>query len=297
MAHDVSEANNGTCPDLRLTSREMARFVRDGFLRFDDLVPRDLCAAAMAEIESGSHMRDRGQAGAPFRDVWAEPDSALGTGVPAAAGGGDHPQPGWARPALRPSRRAPDARAHPEGRQSAPGCGVRTCGATISTSRSRSSRNIRRRVGRHAVPAGQPVPAGVRVHHAPLPGCARQVQAICDAGTMFFWHTNVWHAAAQQPHRPRPLHVQAAPHPHRAPAAAVEHRRSGTPGNAVRHRQDPQRHHPWHGQRHRIEVMNRIRLWRYLTGDPDFDVAFWWDPHREHPGDHLPHPARLKGSP
>ena len=38
--------HNGSSPDLRLTSREMARFVRDGLLRFDHLVPRDLCAEA-----------------------------------------------------------------------------------------------------------------------------------------------------------------------------------------------------------------------------------------------------------
>ena len=31
---------------------------------------------------------------------------------------------------------------------------------------------------------------------------------------------------------------------------------------------------PWHGQRHRIEVMNRIRLWRYLAGDPDFALRW-----------------------
>ena len=71
-------SGNGTSPDLRLTSRDMARFVRDGFLRFDGLVPRDLCAAAMDEIESGRHLRDRGQGGAPFRDIWAASDSALG---------------------------------------------------------------------------------------------------------------------------------------------------------------------------------------------------------------------------
>ena len=33
---------------------------------------------------------------------------------------------------------------------------------------------------------------------------------------------------------------------------------------------------PWHGQRHRIELMNRIKFWRFLTGDPAFDMALWW---------------------
>lgn len=33
---------------------------------------------------------------------------------------------------------------------------------------------------------------------------------------------------------------------------------------------------PWHGERHRIELMNRIKFWHFLTGNEDFDMASWW---------------------
>ena len=276
MAHDVNEANNGTSPDLRLTSREMARFVRDGFLRFDDLVARDLCAAAMAEIESGSHMRDRGQAGAPFREVWAEPDSALGRvfRLPRVA-------------AIIHSLVGPDPRYDHHA-------------AHLTPAHTRKGANLHQDaeydVRRHHFdlqisffPEHTPAESGGTLF---LPGSQfrrvyesttrryqdvlGQVQAICDAGTMFFWHTNVWHAARSN-HSDRDRYMfKLRLNP------TVRQQRLWNTADL----EDPDTRSdigkilsgtiPWHGQRHRIEVMNRIRLWRYLTGDPDFDVAFWW---------------------
>ena len=32
---------------------------------------------------------------------------------------------------------------------------------------------------------------------------------------------------------------------------------------------------PWHGNEARLEVVNRIKLWRHLTGDARFDVDYW----------------------
>jgi len=37
----------------RLTTRQMADFVADGYLRFDGIVPRPLCQAAQAELDAG----------------------------------------------------------------------------------------------------------------------------------------------------------------------------------------------------------------------------------------------------
>ena len=36
--------------DNRLASKEMARFVASGYLRFDEMVPKDLCAACLEEM-------------------------------------------------------------------------------------------------------------------------------------------------------------------------------------------------------------------------------------------------------
>ena len=35
------------------------------------------------------------------------------------------------------------------------------------------------------------------------------------------------------------------------------------------------RDHGWYGHDVRLEIANRIRVWRALTGDPRFDVDFW----------------------
>ena len=32
---------------------------------------------------------------------------------------------------------------------------------------------------------------------------------------------------------------------------------------------------PWHGNEGRLEIVNRLRLWRQLTGDDAFDADYW----------------------
>jgi hypothetical protein len=33
---------------------------------------------------------------------------------------------------------------------------------------------------------------------------------------------------------------------------------------------------PWHeNDTGRLELLNRVKLWRYLTGDPDYDADYW----------------------
>ena len=33
--------------------------------------------------------------------------------------------------------------------------------------------------------------------------------------------------------------------------------------------------HRWYGNEVRLEVVNRIKLWRFLTGDETYDVSYW----------------------
>ena len=35
------------------------------------------------------------------------------------------------------------------------------------------------------------------------------------------------------------------------------------------------KNHEWYGNEVRIEVVNRIRQWRFLIGDESFDVGYW----------------------
>ena len=55
-----------------LDSKQMAHFVADGYLRFDELVPTEaLNEAVHAEMED--HGIGRGTAGDPLSEVWPEP--------------------------------------------------------------------------------------------------------------------------------------------------------------------------------------------------------------------------------
>lgn len=262
-------------PDLRLTSREMARFVRDGFLRFDDLVPRDLCAAALAEIAGGNH-HARTQAGAPFRELWTAPDSALGQvfRLPRVT-------------AIITSLVGPDPRYDHHAAHLTP---ARTrMGANLHQDAEYDVRRLHFDLQISFFPADTPAAAGGTLF---LPGSQfrrvyesttrryqdvlGQVQAVCGAGAMFFWHTNVWHAARSN-HTDRDRYMFKL---RLNPTVRQQRLWNTSDLEDTRTRSEVAQilseSIPWHGQRHRIEVMNRIRLWRYLTGDPDFDVAFWW---------------------
>ena len=59
-----------------LNTEQMANFVADGYLRFDELIPRALNEAAHAEMEEGIIVRGRG--GTVLNEVWDD-DSAVGT--------------------------------------------------------------------------------------------------------------------------------------------------------------------------------------------------------------------------
>ena len=58
-----------------LNTEQMANFVTDGYLRFDELIPRELNEAAHAEMEEGIIVRGRG--GTVLDEVWDD-DSAVG---------------------------------------------------------------------------------------------------------------------------------------------------------------------------------------------------------------------------
>ena len=63
-----------------LKSVEVAQFVNQGFLRFDQLVDQESCDSILAEVKSGLHWQNASY-GMAFRDVWPEA-SALRRGRP-----------------------------------------------------------------------------------------------------------------------------------------------------------------------------------------------------------------------
>jgi ectoine hydroxylase-related dioxygenase (phytanoyl-CoA dioxygenase family) len=99
-----------------------------------------------------------------------------------------------------------------------------------------------------------------------------QVATVCRAGTLLVCHHGIWHCG-QPNHTAEPrtmLKVRlgpAAPQLRRWDLADLAH------PDVVRHLRIE---HPWMGSAEaRLEIVNRIKLWRYLTGDDRFDVDHW----------------------
>ena len=115
-----------------------------------------------------------------------------------------------------------------------------------------------------------------------------QRRIVCPAGTVVFFHHGLWHGAGPNrsdatrhalkirlcPTEPQRLLWDTSDLPDEAGRSPVFWRDPDAPRNAVeRILTTPE---PWFEQdTGRLEYMNRIRLWRYLVGDENFDVGYW----------------------
>jgi len=256
--------------DLKLTSLEMAQFVRDGFLRFDNLVPRELCDAAHKEMIDGVHSGYK-KVAAPFSEVW--PTEAVGQAfrlpkVEAIIHSLIGPNPRYDHHAahLTPANTRKGANLHQDAEYD-----IRELHFDIQIS---------------FFPADTPLESGGtlfvpgshfrRVHEADIKryqNIVGQVQAVCEAGTMFFWHANTWHSARSNTTNQDRYMFKLRLNP------TVRQQRLWNTDD-IESPEIPKilsQSIPWHGQRNRIEIMNRIKLWRFLSGDNDFDTgSLWW---------------------
>jgi hypothetical protein len=253
-----------------LSSRQMASFVADGYLRFDGLVPRALCEAALAAIAGAPAQPFGARAGQPLEAVFPA-SSAIGQvlRLPPLAGivtslvgpdpihdhhyahviraGERWSQPWHADAIFDPRRAAFDVQLlfffHDTPRE---------MGGTMILPGSHLRRVNEADVARYQNFVGQ-------------------LATVCPAGTVLVCHHGLWHCG--QPNataRPRTmLKIRLNPR--------VPQRRLWD----TRDLDDPEvarilgRDHRWYGHEIRLEVVNRIRLWRHMTGDPTFDLDYW----------------------
>jgi hypothetical protein len=262
-----------------LTSKQVAGFVADGYLRFDGLVPPAVSAAVLQALSAGGPPSSfgappaspaRGWPGQPlasrFRD-WPALASLLE--LPAVAGiiqslvgpGAiyDHhythvipPSTRWSQPwhadaILDPRRTSFDIQLF-----FFPHDTAREMGGTMVLPGSHL-----RRVNEAAIARYQ--------------NFAGQAAMICPAGSLLVCHHGIWHCG--QPNltsRPRTMFkLRLGP--------AGPQRRTWDTADL----DDPEigrilsRDHRWYGHEVRLEIVNRIRLWRALTGNATFDVDYW----------------------
>lgn len=115
-----------------------------------------------------------------------------------------------------------------------------------------------------------------------------QQHVVCEAGTLLFLHHGVWHGAgANQSDRTRymfKIRLRAVGRQTRA--WAIEDYRPADKQRAIFFLKSPPEENtvetilttpePWFEQdTGRLEYINRIKLWRYLTEDPEYDADYW----------------------
>ena len=267
-----------------LTTNQMASFVARGFLRFDEFVPAEINQAVMAEIDAGI---PSAAAGVPLSQCYPEP-SAIGhmlrmpkvEGIIQSLVG---PDPLFDHQAVHVRQPNED---------SAQGMH----GDSIIDTRTQNF-DVQLMYFPHDVPlemGGTLVVPGSQYRRINEMDIARyqnllgQVQMVCKAGTLLALHHGIWHCGRQNKTNlkrymfkvrlnPRVSQVKLWNTDDLTDAIKVNKPIFTRDTNKV---EDVQtilgRPEPWfEDAAGRLEIVNRIKMWRYLTDDPTFDVHYW----------------------
>jgi ribosomal protein S27AE len=267
-----------------LNTRQMAEFVARGFLRFDELVPAEVNEAVMAEIDAGTIKS--APAGTPLSQCYPDP-SALGRmirmpeiqGIIHSLVG---PDPLFDHHAIHV-------------RQPNEGKAQGMHGDSIIDTRMHF--DIQLMYFPHDVPlemGGTLVVPGSQYRRINEMDIARyqnfrgQVPMVCKAGSVLALHHGIWHCGRQnKTDRMRYMYkIRLNPTVRQYRLWNTDDLEEATGGqktifsretNAT---EDVQtilgRGEPWFEDAGaRLEIVNRIKMWRFLTGDENFDVHYW----------------------
>ncbi|MBM3278211.1 MAG: phytanoyl-CoA dioxygenase family protein [Candidatus Handelsmanbacteria bacterium] len=244
----------------------MAQFAADGLLRFDELIPAELNQAVYAEI--GKNSVPRPTAGRPLSEAW--PDSAVGRvfrlpqvqGIIHSLVGpdplydhhavhtvGPHHEQGqiWHADAIIDTRMHFDIQfmyfCHDTPRE---------MGGTMLLPGSHYRRISETDIGRYQNFLGQ-------------------AATTCKGGTLIVVHHGIWHCA-------QPNHTDQMRYMFKLRLnPTVRQLRLWNTEDL----EDPaipgilSANHRWYGNEVRLEIVNRIKFWRFLMGDEKYDVHYW----------------------
>ena len=265
--------------EYRINSKKMAEFAAMGFLQVDEIVPKDLCEEAVEQMRANPHHSWQERNGVPLDEYWPE-DSVFGKifRLPRVRGiieslVGPNPRYDHHFPHRVMANSKKGANLHQDSE-----IDTRTEAFDIQISLFAEDTPAEMG-GTLFVPGSQ----FRQVHESQIgryQNIVGQVQAVCKAGTMFFWHHNVWHAARSN-HTDRDRYMFKL----RLNPTVRQLRLWNTDDlddpEVVGILMQPIK---WHGQESRIEQIQRIKFWRHLTGNPTFDHAYWLTRLENNPG-------------
>ena len=307
------DRNAVTVPPANLLSDEaVARFVARGFLRFDAAVPADINAAFLAEAGEAPEVQPGRKLRAAYGRLLATnaiPEVPPGTPLAEAYDQGS----ATARLLDLPVVRGTIASLLGAGpvfdhhflhitfppRYHAAGGGENLSQHTHqdSTIDPRLSFDVQMMYYPHAVTremGGTRFVPGTHLRKVSEVALGRyqnikgQQHMVCEAGTLLFLHHGIWHGGgvnlSDRTRTMFKIRMHASGDQTRGWAMAdlpiselqrpIFHVKGARPANGVA--QILMTPEPWFEQdTGRLEFVNRIRLWRYLSGDDAFDVDYW----------------------
>jgi ribosomal protein S27AE len=267
-----------------LNSKQMASFVARGFLRFDELVPQAINDAVMAEIDAGTIKA--APAGTPLSQCYPEP-SAIGSMI-------RMPEiQGIIQSLVGPDPLFDHHAVHV--RQANEGQAQGMHGDSIIDTRMHF--DVQLMYFPHDVPlemGGTLVVPGSQYRRINEMDIARyqnflgQIPMVCKAGSVLALHHGIWHCGRQNKTNQKRYMYKIRLNPRvrqmrlwntdDLTADQGKHKPIFTrETNAV---EDIQtilgKQEPWfEDAAGRLEVVNRVKMWRFLTGDNNFDVHYW----------------------
>ena len=265
-----------------LNSQQMASFAARGFLRFDSLIPDEVNQRAMREIDAGV---PAAAAGTPLSECYPEP-SVLGEilrspeieGIIHSLVG---PGSLFDHQALHVREPNEDSAQHMHG---------------DSTIDLRMHFDIQLMYFPHDIPlemGGTLLIPGSQFRRINEMDIARyqnilgQIAMVCKAGTILVLHHGIWHCGRQNKSDKRRYMFKVRLNP------TVRQMRLWNTDDLDENvgKQHPiftketpkddiqailSKSEPWFEQgASRLEILNRIKFWRFLTGDDNFDAHYW----------------------
>lgn len=250
-----------------LTSKEMAQFVAAGFLRFDGLVPTQLNAHAIAELETGL---PRVVAGTPLPVAYSS-ESVIGRilDLPRIRGTirslvGPDPLVDHHAIHIRQPRGGEAQHLHAD--------------AIIDT---RTTFDVQMMYYPQAVPlemGGTLVVPGSHLRRinegdiASYQNLCGQVPLVCPPGTVLFLHHGMWHCGRRNDTDLIRYMFKIRLNPTVRQVRLWDTSDIDDPEVTANLRQ---RFDWYEGATGRLEITNRARLWRALTGDATYDTDYW----------------------
>ncbi len=248
-----------------LSATQMAQFVASGYLKFEDMVPRDLSAACRQEMESNKGYL---VVGTPFETTWPT-GTALGDAfrLPQMEGMIESlvgPDPLYDHHAAHLVKagvmRGPDMHQDSVLDYRENYFDIQLSLFPVDTPDEMG--------GTYLIPGTQfrNVRTGEIKMYQHMRG---KVWANCKAGTVYVWNTRVWHGSRSNHTDQDRYMYKLRLNPTRPQVRLFDTSDLDNPGigKILSH------NHGWEGNEHRYELMRRVQQWRFLSDQPDYDIG------------------------